>query len=82
MDRARVYSLYVAKRFADRIIDISGLTVGIIGLVLAYTTGAEAVNVIVNVPSNLQPLIPSELVMKMGELLDLCLEQCFQNTNP
>ena len=81
MDRARVYSLYVANRFADRIIDISGLTVGIIGLLLAYTAGAEAVNVIVNVPSSLQPLIPSELVMKMAKLLDLCLEQCFQ-TNP
>ena len=79
MGRARVYVLYVAKRLADRIIDISGLTIGIIALLLTYTTGAEAINVVVNVPSNLQPLIPSELIVKLAELLDKCLAQCFQN---
>ena len=70
---------YVLKRFADRFVDVAGLVVAIIAIILTYTAGAQAINLIVDVPIAMQPLIPSELLSKLTELLDLCLDSCFQN---
>lgn len=73
---------YVLKRFADRFIDVSGLVVAIIAVILTYTAGAQAINLFIEVPPAVQPLIPSELLSKLTELLDLCLESCFRTNGP
>ncbi len=71
--------LYVGKRLVDRFIDIGGLAIGVIALIVGWTTAAEVVNVTVGFPPSMEILVPSELLTKLTELADRCLEQCWSN---
>ena len=71
MKRAAVYIL---RRMADRAIDLVGITVAILGLIIAYTAAAETINIVVPVP---EVLLPTKLVELIYELGTRCLESCF-----
>lgn len=66
---------YVGRRIADRLVDMVGWTIGIIALVLTYTAGAAAINVVVELP---EVMLPTELVSLAWELGQKCLAQCFE----
>ncbi len=66
---------YVFSRIADRVIDLAGLGIGVLGLIIAYSAAAIVVNVIV--PTS-PALLPSDLLELMYELGTKCLELCFE----
>ena len=68
---------YILLRLGNRVIDLVGVAIGILGLVIAYTATAEVVNVVVNVPA---ALLPTELLELLYELGTRCLEQCFNGS--
>lgn len=66
---------YILRRMADRAIDLVGITVAILGLIVAYTATAETINIVVPVP---EALLPTKLVELIYDLGSRCLEQCFE----
>ncbi len=67
---------YILHRLGNRIIDLIGIFIGVIGLIIAYTATAEAINVVVQVPP---VLLPSQLIELIYELGTKCLELCFED---
>lgn len=66
---------YILHRLGNRIIDLIGISIGVIGLIIAYTATAEVINVVVQVPP---ALLPSQLIELIYELGTKCLESCFE----
>ncbi len=79
MSSIRRALLYAGKRMADRFFDIGGLAIGIIGLILALAGTAEAIDATVGIPPSMEILVPHELLSKLTELADRCLEECWSN---